>query len=226
MESLKEQFARDGYALIKQLFTQEEVRQLKEEARSVIERHGIGREGVYVGLAAASPKFKEAAAHPRIVAALREVIGEHVIFLSDKLVYKNETTKFGSPWHQDYPYWEGSHKYSIWIALDDAVPDNGCLRVIPGSHLFGAVNHGGDATDGMGFANRLSQQEIDSHKIVDLPAESGDAIVFHDLLYHSSYPNQTGRDRWALISTYKDGTEEDPHYEWARAAFTVINGSP
>ncbi|MFD0716033.1 phytanoyl-CoA dioxygenase family protein [Paenibacillus sp. GCM10027626] len=217
----KEQFDRDGYVVMKNLFSDHEAVRLKEEAGKVLQEKGVGKEGVYVGMAAASPVFAAAAAKRELVTVLRELIGEKVVFLSDKIVFKNASTDFGSPWHQDYPYWEGSHKYSVWIALDDANPDNGCLRVVPGSHLLGDVRHSGDTSDGLGFGNRLSQDNIDESQVVDLAASQGDAIIFHDFLFHASYPNTSGKDRWALISTYKDGAQEDPAYSWAIAAFTV-----
>ncbi|MCQ6560759.1 phytanoyl-CoA dioxygenase family protein [Paenibacillus mendelii] len=220
-DTLKEQFDRQGYVVLPQLFSEDEVRLLKEEARAVLADKGADKVGVYVGMSIASSMFKAAAAKPELAAALKEVIGDSVIFLSDKIVFKNASTDFGSPWHQDYPYWEGSHKFSVWIALDDATPENGCLRVVPGSHLLGAVRHGGDASDGMGFGNRLGQEEIKESQVADLHAAKGDAIIFHDLLFHSSFSNTSGKDRWALISTYKDGTLEDPEYPWALAAFTV-----
>jgi len=229
-ETLKTQYVRDGYVVLRKLFTQEGVARLKEAARQVVRElpEGVSREvtktGVYVGMAAASDAFRIAAAHPKLVMALREIIGEHVVFLSDKIVFKNAATDFGSPWHQDYPYWLGQHKLSVWIALDPATPENGCLRVVPGSHASGAIEHRGDASDGIGFGNRLKQSDIDSSQIVDLPASQGDVILFHDLLFHASYPNQSGKDRWALISTYKNGAEEDLEYEWAKAAFTVSKG--
>lgn len=219
--SLKEQYERDGFTIIRSLFSEEEVRVYKETARAVLKQYGVGKEGVYVGMAVASPVFKTAAAHPVLVETLKQIIGDKVVFLSDKLVFKDASTDFGSPWHQDYPYWKGSHKVSVWIAMDDATPDNGCLRIVPGSHLFGSANHGGDASDGLGFKNRLGDQEIEGQQIIDLDAARGDAIIFHDLLYHASYPNSTGKDRWALISTYKDGNQEDPEYSWAKAAFQV-----
>lgn len=217
----KEEFERTGYYIIKGLFTDEEVRMYKEAAREVIKQKDVRKEGVYLGMTAASPIIKKAVAHPVLVDALKQIIGEHVIFMNDKLVSKDASVDFGSPWHQDYPYWKGSHKTSVWIALDDASPENGCLRVVPGSHLKGAAHHGGDASDGLGFTNRLGDEDIAGQDIVDLAAARGDAIIFHDLLYHASYPNSSGKDRWALISTYKDGTQEDPEYPWAKAAFQV-----
>jgi len=219
--NVKKEYTQAGYTVLRQLFTKEEVAAYKEEAGKVLEQHGVGKEGVYLGMAVASDVFKKAAAHPPLVHALKEIIGDDVVFLSDKLVFKNASTDFGSPWHQDYPYWKGSHKVSVWIALDDATPENGCLRIVPGSHLKGASEHGGDASDGLGFKNRLEDKDLKGEPIVDLPASRGDAIIFHDLLYHASYPNTSGQDRWALISTYKDGTQPDPEYSWSKAAFRV-----
>ncbi|MCD9024923.1 phytanoyl-CoA dioxygenase family protein [Cohnella silvisoli] len=218
---IKEKFAQEGYVVINNLFSIQEAQAYNEECKRILETKDVGKSGVLVGLSILSPLFKEAAAHPRLVASLKEIIGDHVIFLSDKVVFKNAATDFGSPWHQDYPYWKGSHKYSVWIALDEATPSNGCLRIVPGSHLQGFVSHGAEATDGNGFVNRIRTEDLDSSKIIDLEASQGDAIIFHDLLFHASYPNVSGKDRWALISTYKDGTQEDPEYEWAGAAFSV-----
>jgi len=222
-QSMKEQFDEQGYIVLKGLFAPEEVRALKEEARGIIadKVESVKKTGVYLGLAYESDMFKKAAARPELVHALVSIMGKHVVFLNDKLVFKNSETDFGSPWHQDYPYWKGSHKFSVWIALDDASPENGCLRIVPGSHLLGFVDHGGDTSDGHGFMNRLDASVFDESKAIDLPAAQGDAIVFHDLLFHASYPNSSGKDRWALISTYKDGAKEDPQYSWAKAAFAV-----
>ena len=70
-----------------------------------------------------------------VVSILNRIIGPNVEFLSVKSVYKNKFTRFGSPWHQDWYYWKGANKISVWIALDDATPENGCLKMIAGSHF-------------------------------------------------------------------------------------------
>lgn len=219
-DSIKEQFEKQGYVILKELYTIEETKKLKEEASAILSKHEVDKSGVFLGLTPESTLFKEAAVTPRLANALKEIIGHSVVFLNDKLVFKNASTDFGSPWHQDYSYWHGSHKYSVWIALDDADRKNGCLKIVPGSHLS-TVNHDGKASDNLGFTNRLDEKEIDQSQVVDLPASKGDAIVFHDLLLHASYPNTSGADRWALISTYKDGTQPDPDYPWAKAAFAL-----
>ena len=71
------------------------------------------------------------------------------------------------------------------------------------------------------------QRQVPEHliaagSVVTLEARRGTGILFHDLLFHASFPNRSGKDRWALISTYRDATKEDPHYAFATAAFRVI----
>lgn len=235
-ESIKEQYLNNGYYILEDLFTEAEVKGLKIEIKNILtqvkEKNSLGanetigdndftKHGVFVGLAANSVLFREAAARPRLVEALEQIISDHVIFLSDKVALKNADTDFGSPWHQDWPYWKGSHKVSVWIALDTAEVENGCLKIIPGSHRQGIVNHVGKSNDGKGFANRVRIEDIDENKVMSLPVSAGGAVIFHDLLLHASHANDSGRDRWALISTYKDGNLEDPDYDWATAAFTV-----
>jgi ectoine hydroxylase-related dioxygenase (phytanoyl-CoA dioxygenase family) len=236
---MKEQFDRDGYVVLDKVFSHDEVTALKADIQRILgpsaggekltadgdALEGFRKHGVFVGLAVNSPLFREAAGNERIVGALREIVGEHVIFLSDKLVRKDAATDFASPWHQDWPYWEGSHKFSVWIALDAATRENGCLKVVPGSHRRGEMAHGGAANDGLGFSNRLDAETLDENEAVPVAVGAGAAVIFHDLLFHASYPNTSGRDRWALISTYKNGDEPDPAYSWAAAAFTVSPAS-
>lgn len=220
MATAKEMFEEQGYVILRGLYSPEEADALKAEAAAIMARHGVDKSGVFLGLTAESPLFKEAAQTPELAKALKEIIGSSVVFMNDKLVFKNASTDFGSPWHQDYSYWHGSHKLSVWIALDDADESNGCLRILPGSHAETA-SHNGEVADDNGFIYRLNEADIDAARIVDCPAAKGDAIVFHDLLLHASYPNRSGADRWALISTYKDGTQPDPEYGWAKAAFVL-----
>jgi phytanoyl-CoA hydroxylase len=226
-DSLTKVFEKDGYLVLNNLFAQEEVNVLKTEIKKILEevKQEKGNEattnGVYVGLSARSEMCKRYAADKRIVDGLKQVMGENIRFLSDKVVFKNADNDFGSPWHQDWPYWKGDHKFSVWIALDDATPENGCLKVIPGSHLKEFVAHTGVAKDGIGFDHRFREEDIDESEAISLSVEAGAAVFFHDLLIHSSHRNSSGKDRWALINTYDKGLGGDPEYDWAVAAFQI-----
>jgi phytanoyl-CoA hydroxylase len=220
--SLKEAYERDGYVVVENLFSQAEIASFKAEINSITsKRNEDGNRGnnfstgVYVGLAKQSGMLQVLATDQRIADALYAAMDvEEILFLSDKVVAKDAEKDFPSPWHQDWSYWYGSHKVSVWIALDDATPENGCLKMIPGSHRL-VVEHAVHNNDKEGFNHRILESEFDFNKSVDIAAKAGTAVIFHDLTIHSSYPNTTGKDRWALISTYKDGAQPDPEFSWA-----------
>ncbi|RXZ83361.1 phytanoyl-CoA dioxygenase family protein [Paenibacillaceae bacterium] len=220
-DQLKEAYETDGYIILEKVFSKEEVKAFKAEIRRVIEQlqaegkaEGFESHGVYVGLALQSEMFRALAADRRVSDVLQHVVGKSMLFLSDKLVAKDAAKDFPSPWHQDWPYWKGSHKVSVWIALDDATPENGCLKIIPGTHKT-EVEHAAHANSKEGFSSRLPAELIDESKSVSIAAEAGSVVIFHDLTFHSSHQNISGKDRWALISTYKETDQPDPEFSWA-----------
>ncbi len=170
-------------------------------------------------LARRSPLFA-AAADPRAVGPLTAILGPDAEFLSEKVVFRDAHEDGASPWHQDYPYWRGRHKVSLWIAPDDVTPENGCLRLIPGSH-HAEVAHA-RVRSAHGFGTRV--EGLDGEGAISAPLEAGGAIFFHDLTLHASHPNRTGGDRWAVITTYRDARATGPEQmEWPAAR--VVAGS-
>ena len=221
MDDIRREFDQNGFAVVRGMFTEAEVKALKEESCRILEMHDAYA-GVFVGLAANSQVFRDLARDGRLLDVLEQIIGPDIEFLSDKVVLKSATTTAGSPWHQDWPYWEGLHKISVWIALDRATPENGCLKMMPGSHK-GSVVHDGVAKEGEGFGHRLRPEAVDESKAVTLPCEPGDAVLFHDLTLHASHPNSSGKDRWSVISTYRTAGEPDQEYNWS-VAKEVVRG--
>lgn len=227
-------FAQDGFVIIPRLFDLNEVKEIKQEILKVLNEvrreaaeagkdpSKIAYNGVYVGLAARSPFFRQAVGDQRLLEVLEVILSPDIAFLSDKVVFKNRETDYGSPWHQDWPYWKGSHKISVWVALDDATVENGCLKLLPGSHKA-FVTHDGEASDGYGFGHRLRPGAVDENIAVTAELETGGAVFFHDLTLHSSHPNTSGSERWVWLPTYVDAQADDPKYPWA-VAYAVVRG--
>ena len=111
-------------------------------------------------------------------------------------------------WHQDGPYWhriDPKIAVTAWVALDDATPENGCMRVIPGSHR-GHRDLGQQLSDVPALIQarpyELPPDVIDESRAVDLAMKRGD-VSFHDSsLVHGSEPNRTDRRRAALTIRY------------------------
>lgn len=153
------------------------------------------------------PTMLDAMCDDRVTPILQQIIGPDVEFLSAKAVFKDGKVDFPSPWHQDWFYWEGPAKMSVWIAMDDATVANGCLKFIPGSHkrVFPRKHFPGE-----GFGYRIEDRELEGLPVVTLEVKRGDAVFFHDLAAHSSHPNSIKADRWSFITTYRNAAVLDP----------------
>jgi len=228
LDQIQHDFQRDGFVIVPSLFQPKEAERLKQESQSIIQTaksnsqkpSQIANHGVYVGLAVHSPIFQKAVADVRILDILEVILAPDIEFLSDKSVFKNRQIEFASPWHQDWHYWGGQHKISLWVALDDATVDSGCLKLMPGSHRKVSI-HDGTADDGYGFGHRIKPSAVDESKAVTAEVCRGSAVFFHDLTLHASYPNVCGKERWVWIPTYRDVEAKDPDYSWAVAAKIV-----
>jgi ectoine hydroxylase-related dioxygenase (phytanoyl-CoA dioxygenase family) len=102
-------------------------------------------------------------------------------------------------WHQDAPYWPilaPMTEVSAWVALDDADVDNGCMSMVPGSHLWG---------NNIDFIHTLKNfEDMPSHfngheiQVVVCPVKKGEVHFHHALTWHGSHANTSGRPRRAI----------------------------
>ncbi|HIA01216.1 MAG TPA: phytanoyl-CoA dioxygenase family protein, partial [Myxococcales bacterium] len=82
--------------------------------------------------------------HKTLTSMAAQLLNEsvEVRLLLDALFYKNGQNGGAVGWHQDYSYWqqvEPACPIAAWIALTDSCEENGCLKVIPGSHKWGLM---------------------------------------------------------------------------------------
>ena len=190
-------FDRDGFVVVTGLYAPSDMLEWKRVSQEQLQRddQGISASGVRVWMSdAIHPLLRTAMADRHVVRMLTQLIGPHVEFLSAKVVLKNSSTSFASPWHQDYFYWEGSNKLSIWIALHHA------------------TLHNENA-----FVNRIDPKDLADWPQQTVELKRGDAVFFHDMAVHSSHPNTAGVDRWSLISTYRDASIVDASTVWPTA---------
>jgi len=201
-------YERDGYFIARGLLRDEECEMLKTEALRLMSEHARQGATVYVGAAAQSAGFRALADDPRIVKILREIMPCGIAFMSDKIVFKSGMQRFATPWHIDAFYWKNTRlKLSVWIPLDDATVDNGTLMVVRGSHhrTWQPVKKRGANQNGPGdeFEQQIEQRvgwlSVDE-VVCEIPR--GSAVFFSDHLVHASCPSTSGRDRYAIISTY------------------------
>ena len=149
-----ERYRRDGFLLVTDVLSARETQLMKVELEHLLASGAVTmKSGVCLGITLVSAVFRQVNQDSRLLDILESIIGSDIEFWSDRAVFKGKDAVFPTPWHQDWPYWKGTHKTSLWIAIDEARPEDGCLRFVPGSHHLGALEHGEPkAVTGEGFA--------------------------------------------------------------------------
>jgi hypothetical protein len=149
----------------------------------------------------------------RVVQAAAALIGRSVYHWHSKLSMKAPGSAGRWDWHQDYAYWyhEGClfpDMATCTIAVDRAFPENGCLRLVKGSHHLGRIEHPrvGEAS---GVDPVRLEQALARLEAVDCEMVPGDALFFHSNTLHASGPNLSQEPRTLLHCSY-NATNNSP----------------
>lgn len=148
------------------------------------------------------------ATQPEIVDMVEQVLGPDVILWAVTIFGKPAGVGKATPWHQDGDYYpiEPLETCTVWISLDGSTPENGCMRVVPGSHLERRVfKHHWEERDDLTLAQVIDADQVDLDSGRDVVLEPGQ-ISMHDVyLVHGSNPNRSDRRRMGLVLRYMPG---------------------
>ena len=150
----------------------------------------------------ASPALRRAAMSARLHSVLDALMGQGRVLLQEMALVKPPKISGEKAWHQDAAYFRGSDPtlmFGVWIALDPATRENGCMEVIPGSHLRGPAPHV-PAEDINLCTIRPDLVRADDR--VALPMDPGDVLIFHSLIHHYTAANRSNQRRRALQFHY------------------------
>ncbi|MEE2657885.1 MAG: phytanoyl-CoA dioxygenase family protein [Candidatus Latescibacterota bacterium] len=214
-------FQGDGYVLVEQHFTAEEMATLLEVACIDQELAAIAadRKDAEGRVSRLSLRFDlpvdaygAYARHHRIILPLQQLLGCEVYHYHHKMMMKEPLTGGAWEWHQDFGYWHENFLYpdmaSCMIAVDRATRANGCLQVLRGSHRMGRLDHGRTGDQTGTEADRIA--EVGKRlELVHCEMEPGTVLFFHSNLLHRSDANTSSHPRWALICCYT-GTHNLP----------------
>ena len=145
-------------------------------------------------------RLKAISHHAKLWSILRTLVGgrEPEMF-QDMALIKPPRLGREKPWHQDQAYFEyplGTPVVGVWIALDEATVENGCMQLLPGRHKEGPIIH---------FQRRdwqICDQQILGTDSVAAPLAPGGLLFFDGLLPHGTPHNSSGQRRRALQFHY------------------------
>ena len=206
----------DGFIFVRQLFDAQETDLLGRamEQDPAIRDHSLlradqegGATRISLWNRAGDSIYGLAARSERVVDTAEALIGEPVYHFQSKLTAKEPRVGGAWEWHQDYGYWYYNgclepKMLSIMIALDRTDAENGCLKVVRGSHKLGRLDHvqvtpGQNTTDPERMPHILAK-----HETVDCVLDPGDAVIFHGNTLHRSDQNRSDRRRWTFLCCY------------------------
>lgn len=217
-----ETFRDDGFLTFEGVFTPEEVEQLRAACESpcvtgdLRKRDQKTKTVHLLEITTKHPAFMELARSPKIVERIAPLIGPDIQLQHSKLATKPPTKGTGPfAWHQDFAFFPHTNTdlVAVMVALDDATPDNGCLRVVRGSHKLGLLDH---AVDGL-FTGACQQPEHWSNRsrVIELTLKAGGISLHHCMTLHGSEANRSGRPRRAVVFQYR----ADDAYQLADGIF-------
>lgn len=248
IEELARNFERDGYAVLKNFLTNEEVEALRDESLRLIKEESVKERQKQIfgndynmkskyfvdsgdrvsyffeekafdlktkelvlpveqsiakiahALHHFNPIFKHISTSQKVQGIFKAIGYKEPTIAQSMVIFKNP--KVGGEYfpHQDASYLctEPVHVAGIWLALDDATPENGCLEFIPGSHRW-PLNRRFVRTgqkDGALLKWVGPTQEYDENKFVAAPVKRGDLVLLDGVVIHRSAPNNSDKSRW------------------------------
>ena len=218
----KKQYQEDGYLVFPELFAEADVarclRRLEElvlerrprpaeirmQVEPVVERGEASASGPLDALRKVEclvgndDVFLALAKDPRLLGPVTDLLGPDIKLFRDALMMKPAHHGSAKPYHQDSAYWaiDPPDLCSAWIALDAATVENGCMRVLPGSHRWGVMEHKHLADF------QVEEEQLDLSREVTVPLPPGGVLLFHSLLLHATSPNCSDFPRRAMIVSY------------------------
>jgi ectoine hydroxylase-related dioxygenase (phytanoyl-CoA dioxygenase family) len=206
------QFQEDGFFVLENVFTKAEMDELTERIEAFQRRHeermrahghaeGISRAGEISftdHLAEQDPDIRAFCTRPEFVAITTQVLAPDIDLYWNQSVFKAPEGDKEFPWHQDSGYIpvDPIVYLTLWLALNDATPENGCISVIPGSHKRGIVPHR-DSPIG-----KVCHDANDPDQGIMVPVRAGSMAVFSSLTFHKSGVNRSKGTRKAYVIQY------------------------
>lgn len=150
---------------------------------------------------------------------LAQLVGPQVIMPTahhNCVMTKQPRYSSDTGWHQDIRYWrfQKPELVTLWLALGAEYPENGCLKVIPGSHNKLYERHRLDDELFLRTDLAENQELIAREEFVSL--DPGDVLFFHCLTFHAASRNFTDHTKYSAVFTFRGG--DNPPQDGTRSA--------
>lgn len=212
-----ESYRTEGILIGVELLTPEETAVARDAYRELEALHG----GVLLPTHTAQlhlyfPWAYRLGTHPRVLDLVEDLLGPDILLHGSTLFCKYPGDERFIPWHQDGHYMQLSpaHFVTVWIAITPSTPENGPMRLVPGTHT-GLYAHAERRSPENILVSGLTLDEpVDLSGARDVILGPGQASAHHVNIVHGSGPNRSDAVRvgYALRYVSADVRQELPHH--------------
>ena len=198
----------DGYVIPEYRLPEETLQDIRADYDRLLTRHPEFRDYCPM-LLRYDLSFLNYARDPNILDMVAQVIGPDIILLNSSFFAKPAVNGNKTPWNQDGEYWplRPLATCTVWLAIDEATVENGCLKFMPGSHKRKELRpHRTNKDPNFTLHQELLESEYDDDKAVPLELEAGQMSLHDVYLLHGSEANDSGKPRRGITMRFMPGT--------------------
>ena len=146
--------------------------------------------------------------HSAVLDLVEPVVGPNIGIWSSHFISKPPFVGKATPWHEDSAYWNGRVSTmegicTVWLAMDEATPENGCMRVIPGSQRNGFSDYMPVADEsGNIFPTQIKPDQVDEAQAVYFALKPDECSLHEARIIHGAQANTSPLRRAGYTMRY------------------------
>lgn len=208
-ETLLSDYERNGFAIIRDVIDSDLLAEANEHIRWLGKRFpDLRPEHYHHPLMRDDAFWVRLVTDDRLLNIAEQVLGKNLACFTSHYICKPPRDGHPVFWHQDGAYWKLTpmDALTVWVAIDESTPENGCLRIIPGSHHM-PLDAPEPRTDTPNMLYSSMRQElvdawVERAGIVDVVLQPGDVSIHHPRIIHASEANRSDKRRCGLDIGY------------------------
>lgn len=203
-ESVRERYGRDGYVIFRDVIDPDLVAEASAHVAWLEKQHpDVRPEQLGHTFLRDDPFWIRLVSDDRLLDIAETFVGPDIALFASHYISKPPFTGQPVLWHQDSAFWplEPMEVVTLWLAVDHSTPENGCVRVVPGSHTMDIAPMRANTEVDNVLEHEIAV-DVDEADAVDIVLRPGDVEVHHPNIVHGSNPNTSPHRRCGLTIRY------------------------
>jgi ectoine hydroxylase-related dioxygenase (phytanoyl-CoA dioxygenase family) len=151
------------------------------------------------------PELLEFLLSDEVLDLVEPITSPDIVLWSSHFICKDPYTGRATPWHEDSAFWEGrvsnyDNIVTVWLALDRSTRENGCMRVIPGTHRNGFSRYVDVDTQQNMFGRQI--ESVEESEAVYFELEPGECSLHDSRIIHGAPANMSPSRRCGYTMRY------------------------